>query len=454
MASIPQASLFNWDQVDASDDLQRLRYVTQTLADEALMRLLEARRGRGRDDYPVRPMWNSVIAGIVFQHVSIESLRRELQRNASLRQLCGFDPFGGAACVPTAWAYSRFLRSLMDCQDEVQTMFDALVTTLSQLLPDFGVHLAGDGKAIHSHARPRKAADQNAPTSAPAPGKPDGRRDLDANMGFKTYRGQDQNGTPWEKVSKWFGYKMHLIADATYELPVAFTLTKASASEVVQMRDTLLPSLNRKHPELMQRCQAAMFDRGYDDTALIMQLDEEHGIAPIIAIRDCWQDGKTTRGVPGQGDVHYDYQGNVTCRSRVDGRQYPMAYGGYEKDRQTHKYRCPARHYGQACASLGQCAIGSGSGQVRVELSVDRRIFTPVARVSHAWKDLYDKRSAIERVNGRLDQNFGFERHYIRGQKKMTLRLSLALTVMLAMAAGRIAHDQTAHLRSLIRTAA
>jgi hypothetical protein len=94
MASISQSSLFHWDQIDASDDLQRLRYVMEALPDEALMRLLEARRGRGRDDYPVRPMWNSVIAGIVFQHVSIESLRRELQRNASLRQLCGFDPFG------------------------------------------------------------------------------------------------------------------------------------------------------------------------------------------------------------------------------------------------------------------------------------------------------------------------------------------------------------------------
>ena len=45
------------------------------------MQTLEAARGRGRDDYPVRAMWNSVLAGIVFQHPSIESLRRELSRN-------------------------------------------------------------------------------------------------------------------------------------------------------------------------------------------------------------------------------------------------------------------------------------------------------------------------------------------------------------------------------------
>jgi hypothetical protein len=318
MASIPQSSLFHWEQIEQTDDLQRLRYVIEALPDEALMRKLESRRGRGRDDYPVRPMWNSLIAGIVFQHVSVESLRRELQRNAALRQLCGFDPFGGVACVPTPWAYTRFLRALMNHQEEVQTMFDALVKKLMQLLPDLGVHLAGDGKAIASHARPRKVVDKDAPTPTPGALAPDGRRDLDANMGFKIYRGEDENGTPWEKVTKWFGYKMHLVADVKYELPVAFTLTRASASEVVEMRDTLLPRLKQTHGELLQRCQAAMFDKGYDDTTLITQLHEEHDIAPIIDIRNCWQDGKTTRVIPGAPNhphVHYDHEGHVTARA-------------------------------------------------------------------------------------------------------------------------------------------
>jgi hypothetical protein len=32
----------------------------------------------------------------------------------------------------------------------------------------------------------------------------------------------------------WYGYKLHLLVDADYELPVAFEVTKASASEVKQ----------------------------------------------------------------------------------------------------------------------------------------------------------------------------------------------------------------------------
>jgi hypothetical protein len=49
-------------------------------------------RGKGRDDFAVRAMWNAVLAGIVFQHESIESLIRELSRNPSLLEACGFDP--------------------------------------------------------------------------------------------------------------------------------------------------------------------------------------------------------------------------------------------------------------------------------------------------------------------------------------------------------------------------
>ena len=57
-------------------------------------------------------MWNSLIAGFVFQHPSIAALRRELLRNGQLRDLCGFDPFAGAAAVPSEFAYTRFQRQV------------------------------------------------------------------------------------------------------------------------------------------------------------------------------------------------------------------------------------------------------------------------------------------------------------------------------------------------------
>lgn len=47
----------------------------------------------------------------------------------------------------------------------------------------------------------------------------------------------------------------------------------------------------------------------------------------------------------------------------------------------------------------------------------------------------YAKRTAVERVNNRIDQVHGFERHFIRGKTKVGLRLSLATLVMLGTAA-------------------
>jgi hypothetical protein len=90
---------------------------------------------------------------------------------------------------------------------------------------------------------------------------------------------------------------------------------------------------------------------------------------------------------------------------------------------------------------------------VRIPLSEDRRVFTPLARSSYAWARMYKKRTAVERVNSRLDVSFGFEEHFIRGLAKMRLRCSLALCVMLAMALGRIRENQKPLMRSLIRTA-
>ena len=56
--------------------------------DEEIVAALEAGRGRGRNDYPVRAMWRALIAGIVLQHPSIQSLLRELGRNPALLELC------------------------------------------------------------------------------------------------------------------------------------------------------------------------------------------------------------------------------------------------------------------------------------------------------------------------------------------------------------------------------
>jgi len=444
MAIIPQRRLFGWEDVENLGDLERLQLVLKVMPDEPLMRTLETQRGRGRDDYPVRALWNSVLAGIVFQHASVESLRRELSRNGQLRQLCGFDPLKEAAeALAPPWVYTRFLKGLMAHQQEIDAIFDRLVESLTEELPDFGRHLACDSKGIRTHARPRGRDKQRELER-------DARRDTDADFGVKSYRGKREDGTLWQKVLKWFGYKLHLVVDADYELPVAYKVTRASGADNRQA-PLLLEDLESKHRDLIERARSFCADKAYDDSALHSKLWETYCIAPIIPRRRDWKDGEATRSLlEGADNIVYDMEGRLSCYAPGDGRVRPMVYWGFERGRDAQKWRCPAAVYHLKCRGREDCCGRAYGRVVRVGRGRDVRTFCPVARSSPQWERLYKKRSAVERVNSRLDVSFGFERHYIRGQAKMQLRCSLALVVMLAMALGRVRQKRRDLMRSLV----
>ena len=182
MVQIRTPWLFSWNDIDGRSDLDRFYLVRDNLPDEKLVIELEKMRGNGRDDFPVRSMWNAVIAGVVFQHKSIESLRRELSRNPLLLEACGFNPLpikrkpvaelrrneetGGMEVVwsamepayymvPESWNFSRFLKNVIKLEEEnglITGMVQGLREQLMEELPDFGKHLGYDGKAVDSHS--------------------------------------------------------------------------------------------------------------------------------------------------------------------------------------------------------------------------------------------------------------------------------------------------------------
>ena len=166
----PNRGLFSWSDVERRPELERLERVLKALPDEELLTALEQRRGRGRDDYPIRAMWRALVAGMVFQHVSIQSLLRELGRNPALLEVCGFDPLGPRSRpkrevvvgpegpkvvlkeaprrdgVPSAWNFSRFLSSLAKLEAErglIAGMMGKLREQLMEEVEDFGEHPTG-----------------------------------------------------------------------------------------------------------------------------------------------------------------------------------------------------------------------------------------------------------------------------------------------------------------------
>lgn len=462
MATIPQPFLFSWQHVDAASDLDRLKLVLSAMPDEKLVVALESDRGLGRDEYPVRPVWNSILAGVVFQHQSVASLRRELRRNAELRFACGFDPALGEKVVPTDSAYSNFLGNLMEHEPDVRAMFHVLVESLRAEIPDLGQFQVFDGKALPSFAKsPKKRpaeegepAQQSEAALAAQAELPDRRRDDDADWGVKTYRGKRADGTPWEKVVTWFGFELHLLADSTHEMPIDYKVTKASASEQPELL-ALVEETKQLHPAVIEVAEQLAADKGLDSENNNKKLFDDYGIRPIIDKRSDWKKGEDeTRALfPDRVDtVVYDVKGNISCICPMTGEKRPMTYWGFESERGTLKYRCPAVANGFECKGREGCLSAQTEyGKiVRIPIENDRRMFTPIPRDSDAWAKAYDRRTAVERINSRIDRVLGFELHTIRGLKKMETRVGIALAVLLAMALGRIRAGQREQMRSLL----
>ena len=432
MAIVPQRTLFQHMQIEELGDLKRLVLVIENMPDENLMKILEKERRTGRNDYPVRAMWNSILAGVVFQHGSIASLLRELKRNGQLRAICGF-----VGKTPNSHNYSRFFKTLVKQQEEIDAMFSLMVKRLKSVLPDFGRIMAGDGKAIESFAN-----------RATKRSEADGRSEADANVCAKRSLSKDKDEKTYVKIKSWFGYRMHLIVDAKYELPVAYEVTKASCPEQPVMRD-MIKKLGEDQKEIMGGCQVFTADKGYDGTDLIRELYDDHDIKAVIDITNQWQDKKEIRMFENRNNIiGYNNGAEIFCYDPKTGERRMMQYEGFEKERGTIRYGCPVKS-GANCKGCNECPYGNKS--VRINMEEDRRRFTPVARSSYKWKRLYKKRTSVERVNSRLDVSYGFERHTTRGMKKMNLRVSMALLIMLTLAYGHIEGGRKELMRSLVR---
>ena len=440
MAVFSQGSLFTWEEWDDDanlGDLKRLRTVLESLPDEELMRTLEEERGQRRDDHPVRAMWNSIVAMYVFGHPSVESLRRELARNAQLRAVCGFEMFSRTP-VPSSAAYSRFVTKMLAHQGEVDALFGRLLDRAEALLPGFGEVLGVDGKAVSSRAR--RLSDR------PHSGR---RGEHDANRGVKKVFRDRSDGTREEVLKTWFGFKVHAVVDCVYELPVAFTVTRASSPELPEA-ERIIAALAERRPLLLGRCRYFTADRGYDSTRLIENLWDEYRIKPVIAIRNMRgedEGGDGTRRLSfGPANITYDYRGNVYCHNS-SGKANRMSHGGFESSRGSTKFRCPAHHYGMSCPDCGKCPVGLA---VRIPLSEDRRVFTPLSRASYVWQDVYNRRSSCERVFSRLAGSFGVDIRLCRGLKKVTSFVSIAFSLMLAVAIGHIRERRPELIRRLL----
>jgi hypothetical protein len=159
----------------------------------------------------------------------------------------------------------------------------------------------------------------------------------------------------------------------------------------------------------------------------------------VIQIRELIKDEPERKlpGHDGNSNVVYDEAGTFYCFDTVSEPpvKHKMAYIGFEKERGTLKYRCPARHEGIPCPSDSKCNGCSAYGKtVRVPCELDLRRFPPIPRGTAEFERRYKGRTAVERVNARVKCFWGADDGNVCGAERFHAHMATIMLVHIALA--------------------
>ena len=356
--------------------LDELRCVLDEVDVSALVARLEEYRPVGRKGYPVTALWRADFTSFILGLPSTNALIRRLQDDPELRLLCGFGQ------LPHRTTFNRFVNRLAHHRDLVEDCLAALTDRLAELLPGLGQKVAVDSTVVRTHSNPN-------------------RKEVSDPQASWTRK----NSTKAKGGKEWYwGYKYHLMADATYGIPLYGYSTTASRNDSPEL-PKLLSQAEAAHPWL--RPTHVMADKGYDSRANHEAAAGRDAILVCPARR--YANNRLYEGI-------YTERGVPTCVGMVE-----MEYVDTDPEK-GHLYRCPP----------GGCHLADRKG-VRYchdDLWVNRqdnpRLFGPIRQGSPEWKALYRLRQAVERVFKSMKESRRLERHFVRGLRKVSLHAAMS----------------------------
>ena len=182
----------------------------EALPDADLIALL-TRKGRGRRGYQPRILWRAYVAYYALGLPSISDVVRLLRNNPAIASVCGIET---AAQIPSQPTFSRFVTRLAHShwvRTAVRNVMREMTRTMFERFPDFGKSVAIASTDIRGWTNGGKRYR----------GKPS---DPNAGWVVKTNTAGKNKYT--------FGYKVHILADTQYELPMAIDVTAGNFADV------------------------------------------------------------------------------------------------------------------------------------------------------------------------------------------------------------------------------
>ena len=352
-------------------------------------------------------MWRAYLASFVLNLPHTNALIREIATNPGLRAVCGLKQ------LPHRSTFNRFVQRLSHHADLVESCFAALTEQLREALPDLGEVVAVDSTVVRSHSSPHRGSDPEASWTA------------------KNHAGAHDAGKEWR-----YGYKLHMVADATHGLPLGMLVTTAKRNDSPE-----LPTVMRRAEALYGwfRPAVAIADRGYDSNAN-HQFLYDRGALAVIHI-------KKPKNTDLYGGI-YTKLGIPTCMGGVE-----MVFVRTDPETGQRLYRCGGCHReGQRSERMRQpwrC-----DSETWENPKTNLRLFGMVRRDSQEWQHYYRQRWAIERLFKTLKESCRLERHTLRGLRRINLHVLMATLAFQVSALAHLQAGERQQLRWMVRRVA
>ena len=206
-----------------------LEAIFRELPDEKLLEKLQGPHRRGRPGYSPVILWRCYVAYYYLGLESVSALIRLIHDNPYIAMACGIE---SPDQIPSQPTFSRFGTKLAGrwLTVAVKDVLRSLTRRLYDTLPDFGKSVAIDSTDIKAWSNSNKKGKRlvkrgNRRVKGQKP-KIGVVSDPDAGWIVK----KNTSG----KTKYVWGYKVHILCDTTYELPLVVKVTAGNVADVTQ----------------------------------------------------------------------------------------------------------------------------------------------------------------------------------------------------------------------------
>jgi transposase len=247
-----------------------LEAIFKALPDQELLAKLRGPKRRGRPGYEPKTLWRAYVVYYALGIESVSALIRLLHNNPYIAHVCGIN---WPEEIPSQPTFSRFGTRLTKKAFglAVKNIMCQLTRRLYERLPDFGKSVAIDSTDIKAWSNGSKRGRQRTSTTKRQRSKVGKVSDPDGGWCVKA-------NSEGNRKFVW-GYKVHLLCDARYELPMGAEISSGNVHDL-RKATALLTQVRRTHSKFHP--QYVICDAGYSSDKLRRVIKRQYRAQPII----------------------------------------------------------------------------------------------------------------------------------------------------------------------------